>query len=189
MVTTRPFLRKSLASYEQFDFAHHCFGRDASTVCAGSSAPLQQWALDDCGAEQAASGSFHIQRTSADRFHPASTERPISAIVGLLDVDVIVSSQRPDSRYFLVRDRVSHRLFATTCDRHRRPLGWPVRCTVVGRSLGGRGDIPGTGVLQGLLRTVTPLLTVAVNGEENAASPDPARVPLGDVRRYAKACQ
>src|ERR1019366_272916 len=77
-------------------------------------------------------------------------------------------------------DRLWGRRFAAMRDDSRGPLGWLIRRPEVGGGFRGGGDIPPPSVFQRFLRPFTPLRAVAVDGQENAAAPDPARVPLGD---------
>jgi len=63
----------------------------------------------------------------------------------------------------------------------RRPFRGLVRRSKIGGRLRGGGDIPGAGIFQSCFRAATPLRTVAMNGQQNTASPDSSGVPLGDI--------
>src|SRR5271157_967848 len=85
--------------------------------------------------------------------------------------------------------RLSGRSLAILGADHGRPLRRLIRSSEIGGCLRGGGDTPGAGIFQGLLRPGTPLRTIAMNGHENAAVSDSARVAPGDVFDLAQARQ
>jgi hypothetical protein len=118
------------------------------------------------------------------------TASPLTYRSGLLFLDFHrnVFRSRFDGRFDANRSRCDGRFHANR-NHCRRSLRRLVSGPVIGRSLRGGGDILRASVFQSFHRAVTPLRTVAVNRYQNAAVPDSAGVPFGDVFSQSQARQ